>query len=128
MQNLENILRNPFCVFHSDFVSLGTMRLLKLFGLHRRVSPLFVSMFCFTRDFKKSQRESRFAIFGAVILVKKISFFKIFRKLFKISRGSTFTFFISCNQLESHKTQRSPFTFSRLRYSAGFGPSRLVYL
>ena len=35
----------------------GTMRLfLKFFGLHQRVAPSFVSIFCNTMDVKKSQR------------------------------------------------------------------------
>ena len=49
----------------------GTMRLfLKLFGLHQRVPPSFVSIFCNTMDVKKPQRVPLFTFFGTVTQFK----------------------------------------------------------
>ena len=51
----------------------GTMRLfLKFFGLHQRVPPSFVSIFCNTMDVKKSQRVPPFTFFGTVTLFKNL--------------------------------------------------------
>ena len=59
----------------------GTMRLfLKFFGLHQRVPPSFVSIFCNTMDVKKPQRVPPFTFFGTVTLFK--NHIKNFRKIF----------------------------------------------
>ena len=87
----------------------GTMRLfLKFFGLHQRVPPSFVSIFCNTMDVKKSQRVPPFTFFGTVTLFKNLM--KIFfGKFFHVSKGSPVQFFkIFCNQLEFHKARRVP--------------------
>ena len=87
----------------------GTMRLfLKFFGLHQRVPPSFVSIFCNTMDVKKLQRVPPFTFFGTVILFKNL-IKKFFGKFFHVSKGSPLQFFkIFCNQLEFHKARRVP--------------------
>ena len=88
----------------------GTLRLfLKFFGLHQRVPPSFVSIFCNTMDVKKSQRVPPFTFFGTVTLFKNL-IQKIFLGNFFMSpKGPPFSFFlIFCNQLEFHKARRAP--------------------
>ena len=72
----------------------GTMRLfLKFFGLHQRVPPSFVSIFCNTMDVKKSQRVPPFIFFGTVTLFKNHFFQSFFGKFFKVTKGSPLQFF-----------------------------------
>ena len=89
----------------------GTMRhFLKFFGLHQRVPPSFVSIFCNTMDVKTSQRVPPFTFFGTVTLFKNLDKKTFFEKCFHVSKGSPLQFFkIFCNQLKFHKTRRVPF-------------------
>ena len=71
----------------------GTMRLfLKFFGLHQRVPPSFVSIFCNTMDVKKLQRVPPFTFFGTVTLFKNL-IKNFFRKFFHVTKGSPLRFF-----------------------------------
>ena len=100
---------------------------LKLFGLHQRVPPSFVSIFCNIMDVKKSQRVPPFTFFGIVTLFKNLIFKNFLGKFFKSPKGSPSIFFTFCNQLKFHKTRRVPLsTILSLRYVADFGRSRLV--
>ena len=104
-QNLENTLRIP--------LFFGTMRLfLKFFGLHQRVPPSFVSIFCNTNGCQKIPKGlftkgPPFTFFGTVTLFKNHILKRFFGKFFKV-KGS------------------HPFTILSLRYGADFGRSRLV--
>ena len=81
---------------------------LKFFGLHQRVPPSFVSIFCNTMDVKKSQRVPPFTFFVTVTLFKNLAK-KFFWEFFHVSKGSPFNFFqVFCNQLEFHKARRVP--------------------
>ena len=108
----------------------GTMRLFsELFGLHQRVPPSFVSTFCNTMDFKKSQRVAPFTFFGTGTLFKNLILKIFLRFFFNSPNGSPSIFIIFCNQLEFHKARRvPPFTILSLIYSAYFGRSRLVVI
>ena len=67
----------------------GTVRLFqKFFGLHQRVPPSFVSIFCNRMDVKKSLLH-----FWALRHCSKISFQKFFPKFCKVSKGSPLHFF-----------------------------------
>ena len=68
----------------SDFFS-------KFFGLHQRVPPSFVSIFCNTMDVKKSQRVPPFTFFGTVTLFKN-HIKKKLGKFFKV-KGPPFYYF-----------------------------------
>ena len=83
---------------------------LKFFGLHQRVPPLFVLLFCNTMDVKESQRVPPFTFFGTVTLFKNLIKKFFFSGYFFMSpKGSPFIFFqIFCNQLEFHKARRVP--------------------
>ena len=84
------------------------MRLfLKLIGLHQRIPPSLVSIFCNTMDVKKSQRVP--LLHFSALKGQKSHFKKFFRKLFQVTKGSPFNFLkIFCNQLEFHKARRAP--------------------
>ena len=92
--NLGNRKHTKEPLFLSTQIFFGTMRLfLKIFGLHQRVSPSFVSTFRNTRDVKKIPKGSTFYIFRHCDPVQKSRFKFFFQKLFKISQGFSFNFF-----------------------------------
>ena len=71
----------------------GTMRLfLKFFGLHQRVPPSFVSIFCNTMDVK-NRKGSPFYNFRHCDTVQKLHLKNFFWKFFYVSKGSSFNFF-----------------------------------
>ena len=89
VQNLENILKIPLWCFSLGFF-FGTIRLfLNLFGLHQRVSPSFLSIFCNTMDVKKSQRVPLLH-FWYCDTVQKYTFKNFLWKFSKISQGEIF--------------------------------------
>ena len=90
VQNAENI-GSRFGNFH--WIFFGTMILFfDFFGFHQRVSPSFVSIFCNTMDFKKSQRVPFLHFFGTVTLFKNL-ILKIFGNFLKSPKGPPFIFF-----------------------------------
>ena len=100
--NLENTPLPP--LFFSTF--------LRFFGLHQRVPPSFVSIFCNTMDVKKSQRVPPFTFFGTVTLFKNL-IKKFFGKFFHVSKGSPLQFFSSFLQPAgvSQSPKGPPFEF-----------------
>ena len=78
---------------------------LKFFGLHQRVPPSFVSIFCNTMDVKKSQRVP-FYIFWHCDTVQKSHQKNFFGKFFHVSKGSPLQFF--SNFLQPAGVSQSP--------------------
>ena len=107
-------------------IFFGTMRLfLKFFGLHQKVSPSFVSVFCNT-IMSKIQRVPLY-FFRHCDTVQKSHFQNFFGNFQKSPKDPLFNFLIFRNQLEFRKAQRvPPSTILSLKYSADFGRSRLV--
>ena len=95
VQNLETILR----CFSFRFSGIETF-LKKNFGLHKRVPPLFVSIFCNRMDAKKIPKCTPFTFF--------IAFFD-FLEIFQSLQMVPFSIFIFSNKLEFQKAQRVPF-------------------
>ena len=88
----------------------GTMRLfLKFFGLHQRVPPSFVSIFCNTMDVKNSQRVPTFTFFGTVTLFKNL-IQNFFGNFFMSPKGPPFNFLkFFATSWSFTKPERSPF-------------------
>ena len=103
-QNLESTLRIPPWPHFFRHLRLY----LKFSGLHQRVSPSFVPIFCNTMHVKKSQRV-RLLHFSALWHYSKITIKKFLGNFFKSSKAPP------------------PFTILSLRYGADFGRSRLVF-
>ena len=83
----------------------------EIFWIAPKGPPSFVSIFCNTLDDKKSQRIPPFTFFGTVTLFKN-----------HINQ-------ILGNSLKSKSLEvNPPFTILRLRYSANFRRSRLVFI
>ena len=116
VQNLENTLRIP-----------TLPHFLKLFGLHQRVTPSFVSIFCNTMDVEKSQRVPPFTFFGTVTLFKNL-IKKIFLGNFSCPQRVPLHFFHFLQPARvSQSPKGPPFSILSLRYGADFGRSRLVH-
>ena len=84
---------------------------LKFFGLHQRVPPSFVSIFCNTMDVKKSQRVPPFTFFGTVTLFKNLIkkfFWDIFSCLQRVPPSIFFKFFAT-SSWSFTKPEGSPF-------------------
>ena len=102
---------------------------LKLFGLHQRVTPSFVSIFCNTMDVEKSQKVPPFTFFGTVTLFKNLILKKFLGKFFHVSKGSPSFFFHFLQPAGvSQSPKGPPFSILSLRYGADFGRSRLVII
>ena len=89
----------------------GTMRLfLKFFGLHQRVPPSFVSIFCNTMDVKNSQRVPPFTFFGTVTLFKNLIQKFFLGNFFMSPKGPPFNFLkFFATSWSFTKPERSPF-------------------
>ena len=105
------------------------MRLfLKFFGLHQRVPPSFVSIFCKTMDVKISQRVPSFTFFGTVTLFKNL-ILKNFSGNFFMSPKAPLQFFHFLQTAGvSQSPKGAPFSILSLRHGADFGRSRLVII
>ena len=87
----------------------GTMRLLKLFGLHQRVPPSFFSTFCNTMDVKKIPKGPPFTFFGTVALFKNLISKFFSDNFFKSSKGSPSIFLYFATSWSFTKPEGSPF-------------------
>ena len=105
----------------------GTMRLfLKPFGLHQRVPPSFFRHFA-TQWMSKNPKGSPFYIFRHCDTFQKSHFKIFFGIFFKSPKCSPHFFHILQPAGVSQSPRGPPFTILSLRYSAGFGRSRLVF-
>ena len=95
VHNLEN---TPWPHFFSALF-------LKFFGLHQRVPPSFVSIFCNTMDVKKLQRVPPFTFFGTVTLFKNL-INKFFGEIFSCLQRVPLQFF--SNFLQPVGVSQSP--------------------
>ena len=84
--------KDPLLVF--SLIFLGTMRLLKFFGLHQRVPSSFVSIFCNTMDVKKKTNRCLKIPNVPHIFRHKIPFLKLFSEILsKSPKGYPLNFF-----------------------------------
>ena len=98
---------------------------LKFFGLHQRVSPSFVSIFC-NNGCQKIPKGPPFYIFRHCGTVQK-SHFKNFWEIFSSPQSAPPHFFHILQPAGVSQSPKGPlFTILSLRYGADFGCSRLV--
>ena len=93
--------------------SLFISTFFEVFGLHQRVPPSFVSIFCNTMDVKKLQRVPPFTFFGTVTLFKNLIknfFWEIFSCLQRVPPSIFFSNFLQPTGV-SQSPKGPPFKF-----------------